>query len=116
MSLVASVQVWDALGGGVRGQYRINRAASSAAGASALVSQSHVGSGSAAPPRPAASHQWAPSASSTTAGATAGSHRVLPRTVGIDFAVCLQAAFPHSSVHVQESAINLQSDYSVLPT
>ncbi|CAL8468912.1 g8453 [Coccomyxa elongata] len=81
-SLVASVQVLDALGGGVRGQYRINRAASSAAGASASVPQSHVGSGSAAPPRPAASHQIALPGSSTTAGASAGSHRLPPRTAG----------------------------------
>ncbi|BDA43092.1 probable E3 ubiquitin-protein ligase ZNF598 at N-terminal half [Coccomyxa sp. Obi] len=78
----AAKQVLDALGGGVRGQYRINRAASSAAAAPASMPQSHVGSGSTAPPRPAAIHQSALPKSSTTAGITAGSHRTLPRAAG----------------------------------
>ncbi len=82
-------QVLDAFGGGVRGQYRINRAASSAAAAPAAMPQSHVSGGPGAPPRPAATHRNALPASTTVAG----SHRMLPRTAGTGFAMRLHVTF-----------------------
>ena len=66
---MGGVKVMDALGGGVRGQFRINRAASSAAAASAAVPQAHAGSSGAGGvprqaggPRPGSISSNAPSA------------------------------------------------------
>jgi hypothetical protein len=109
-------QVMDALGGGVRGQYRINRAASSAAAAAAALPSAHAGSSGACAPRQAGGPHHPLNSSSSSSNAPSGgasnrpqSHRptgAAPATFLLCGCWSGFSGAPHAKICMQPSGVH----------